>query len=561
MVMKKIHWICLLLLGYYGIYAQNKQQVPKLVIGIVIDQMRYDYLIKFQKNFTKGGFNKLMNEGIFLQNVHYNYVPTYTGPGHASIFTGTTPRYHGIIANDWYDKFSQKIIYCTEDDSTISIGTNNTNGRMSPKNLVASTITDELKLMHHQQSKVTALSIKDRSAILPAGHIPDGAYWWDGETGNFISSSFYTSKLPEWVIKFNQQNLSLQYLQKNWDLLLPKEKYISALPDSNPYEKSIISTQPPRFPYLFSDFVKNKKVSILKYTPYGNSILIDLAKECIVQENLGKNNYTDFLCISFSSTDYIGHLYGTESLEIEDTYYRLDRDINNFITFLDKHIGKNNYLLFLTADHAAALNTQYLKDNHFPVHYFNEAQLEKDIKNHLLQTYKDTSLVHVVMNGQIFLNTRRIQDLNINIQSLKQQLRQFCYQYSEIAEVYLSEELIPNDINGISLYHLIANGFSPSKSGDVVFALRPQCMENYAKKGTTHGSGYAYDTHVPLIFYGFKFKHVESTTFYRITQIAPTLAYLLNINIPNACFDSPIQEVLDNVSTFEYQNFDTNQVR
>lgn len=540
--------------------AQNKNNYPKLVIGIVVDQMRYDYLIKFQKNFTKGGFVKLMNEGIFLKNVHYNYIPTYTAPGHASIYTGTTPRYHNIIANEWYDKFQKKVIYCVKDELVASIGTTNENGKMSPKNLLASNICDELKLMYKNQSKVISISIKDRSAILPAGHLADAAYWWDEQTGNFISSTYYTQQLPQWFINFNQQNLSLQYLQKNWDLLLSKHKYISTLPDSNQYEKSILGNNSPRFPYDFSDDVKNQKVSKLKYTPYGNSILIDLAKECIIQEKLGKNKQTDFLCISFSSTDYIGHYYGTESLELEDTYYRLDRDLNNFISFLDKNIGKDNYLLFLTADHAAAINTQYLKDKGFNVNYFSEEKLKTDLKKYLFQQYKDSTLIAEITNEQIFLNKEKIPLLNIDIYQLKRNIQSFCYQYPEIAEVYTNDDLIRNNIKDYSLYGLVANGFSPSISGDVVYVLHPGNMD-YISKGTTHGSAYNYDTHVPLIFYGFKNKSLQSTEFYRITQIAPTLSYILNTNIPNSCFDTPIKEVLENININYYDNYHQENIR
>lgn len=376
----QIYWTITIitLLLFQLIYSQNKNTSPKLVIGIVIDQMRYDYLIRFQKNFTKGGFNKLMNEGIFLKNVHYNYIPTYTAPGHASIYTGTTPRYHQIIANEWYDKSQKKNIYCVSDEKAKPVGTNNNTGKMSPKNLIASTITDELKLLNKDKSKVISMSIKDRSAILPGGHTADAAYWLDEQSGNFITSDFYMNQLPQWLVNFNNQQLPLQYLQKNWEPILSKDKYISTLADSNQYEKSLLPNSPQKFPYDFSSYVKNKNLSILKYTPYGNSILIEIAKECIIQEKLGKNKSTDFLCISFSSTDYIGHLYGTEALELEDAYYRLDRDLNNFISFLDKNIGKDNYLLFLTADHAAALNTQYLKDNKFNVDYFSEDKLKND---------------------------------------------------------------------------------------------------------------------------------------------------------------------------------------
>lgn len=545
MFMKKI--VVLLLFFVNLIIAQNKQDKPKLVIGIVIDQMRYDYLIKFKNNFTKGGFLKLMNEGVFLKNVHYNYIPTYTAPGHASIYTGTTPRFHQIIANEWYDKKQKKNIYCVSTESVLSVGTDNANGKMSPANLLASTITDELKLLNKDKSKVIAISIKDRSSILPGGHLCDAAYWWDEATGNFISSSFYMQQLPQWAVNFNNQRLALQYLQKNWDLIISREKYVSLLPDSNQYEKSILSNRPPKFPYDFSEYVKNQKVSILKYTPYGNSILIDFAKECIVNEKLGKNKMTDFLCISFSCTDYIGHMYGTEALELEDAYYRLDRDLNNFISFLDKNVGKDNYLIFLTADHAAALNTQYLKDNKFNVNYFSEDKLKKDLKTYLFKKYNDSTLIAEIINEQIFLNHDKISTLKIDEDVLKKDIRKFCYQYEEVAEVYLSEDLVRSNVKDFSLYGLVANGFSPAKSGDVILILHPGNMD-YSAKGTTHGSAYNYDTHVPLIFYGFRNKHIESHQFYRITQIAPTLSFLLNINIPNACFDVPIDEVLNNVN-------------
>lgn len=551
--MKKMFY--LFLIPPLIMFSQQKNNTPKLIIGIVVDQMRYDYLIKFKNNFTKGGFLKLMNEGIFLKNTHYNYIPTYTAPGHASIYTGTTPRYHGIIANEWFDKFSGKDIYCVEDDKVQPVGTTNKNGQMSPKNLLSSTITDELKLLNKNKSKVIALSIKDRSAILPAGHMADAAYWWDDATGNFITSDFYQKKLPEWLDQFNQQNLPIQYLQKNWNLLLPKNKYVSTLPDSNQYEKSILKNTAPQFPYIFNDYVAQKNVSILKYTPYGNSILIDLAKECIIQENLGKNSNTDFLSISFSCTDYIGHMYGTEALELEDVYYRLDHDLNNFINFLDKHIGKDNYLLFLTADHAAAYNTQYLKNNKFPVDYFSEQKLKKDLNSLLFKQYKDSALIAEIINGQIFINHNKIQLLNIDIQKLKYQIKNICLDNPAIAEAYTNDDLMINNPKEFSLYYLIANGFLPNKSGDISFVLQPGNM-SYMDKGTTHGSGYNYDTHVPLIFYGFKNIHLESTQFYRITQIAPTLAYILNINLPNACYDLPIEEVLRNINVSYYPSND-----
>ena len=543
--MKKI--LLLLMMYVFNIKGQNEQP-PKLVVGIVIDQMRYDYLIKFQKNFSKGGFIKLMNEGAFFKNVHYNYIPTYTAPGHASIYTGSTPRYHGIIANDWFDKKTGKEMYCVKDTFVQSVGTKNKSGKMSPKNLLANTITDELKLMYKNQCKVISISIKDRSAILPGGHMADAAYWWDDKSGDFISSTFYMKQLPDWLIKFNQLKYPESYLSQPWQLLLSKDKYLSTLPDSNQYEESIIKNTPPKFSYNFKNQIDEKKYAVLTGTPYGNSILIDLAKECVLNEKLGKHENTDFLCVSFSSTDYIGHYYGTESLELEDAYYRLNIDIANLITFLDKNIGHDNYTLFITADHAAAYNTNYMKDNKFNVSYFSEQKLFRDVKIFCQNKFGDSTIIANVSNGQIFFNAMQISKKNISKSNLETDIKSFCLMYPTITEAYTSSELSVDYSDNFTPYGMACKGYSPNKSGDIVFILQPQCMD-YEEKGTTHGTAYNYDTHVPLILYGKGIKQMYSIKFYKITQLAPTLSYLLNINIPNTCFDKPIEELFSKENT------------
>ena len=335
--MKNFNTIILLLLVNLS-FAQNKQ--PKLVVGIVIDQMKMEYLYRFNSDFSENGFKRLMNEGYTFHNMHYNYMPTYTAPGHASIYTGTTPAMHGIVSNEWFHRTLKKEVYCTDDDSvsTLVAGTDK-EGKMSPKNLQTTTITDELKLATNFKGKVIGMSIKDRGAILPAGHFADWAFWYT-KTGNFISSSFYGKELPSWVTEFNNEKQYETYLTKGWNLLKPIETYNESLIDDNPYEGKLYK-KPPVFPYDLKGMYEGNDAGVLRVTPFGNDVLANLAKRAIEKEALGKDDITDFLAVSFSSTDYIGHTFGPRSIETQDTYLRLDLTIADFLNYLDKTVGRS----------------------------------------------------------------------------------------------------------------------------------------------------------------------------------------------------------------------------
>ena len=299
-------------------------QQPKLVVGIVVDQMRYDYLYSFSNKYGNGGFRRLLNDGFLCKNAQYNYVPTFTGPGHASIYTGTTPAIHGIAANEWYDKKTKKEIYCTQDKNVKPVGSTSDAGLMSPANLDATTVGDEIKIASNNKAKVVGISLKDRSSILPAGHAADGAYWFDGSTGNFITSTFYRNELPKWLNDFNDKKLAKHYLEKGWNALLPIDKYTESLPDENAFEKAPNKKDKPVFPYDFKKQLDENKFDIIRSTPWGNSLTKDIAIAAIEGEDLGGDTICDMLCISFSSTDYVGHSFGPKSIELEDTYIRLD---------------------------------------------------------------------------------------------------------------------------------------------------------------------------------------------------------------------------------------------
>lgn len=519
--------------------AELKQ--PKLVIGIVVDQMRQDYIYRYWSKFGNGGFKKIINEGYFYRNAQYNYVPTFTGPGHASIYTGTSPATHGIIANDWFVKEEGKITYCVEDPNSKTIGSDSKAGLMSPKNLLVTTIGDELKLNTNQQSKVFSISLKDRSSILPAGHSANGAFWFDGGNGKFISSSHYMNQLPTWLNEFNDLKLAKEYLSKGWNTLLPLSNYSESIADKNNYEYAPNKKDTAIFPYDYKLQLDKHNYEIIKATPFGNTITKDLAIACIKAEQLGKGKQTDMLCVSFSSTDYVGHAYGPRSVEIEDVYLRLDKDLEELLNYLNTNIGKDNFVLFLTADHGACDVPAHLMDLKIPGGYMDEDDLAKKIKTFCLNQYGD-SLVLSLSNQQIFLNEAKLAAMKLNKFSVEHTLANFMLTVKGVAEAYPSEVLKYENYTDGTFKYLIQKGYNHVRSGNVVFSYNPAWME-YQNKGTTHGASYSYDTHVPLLFFGTGIPKGSSVRKVNIVDIAPTVSTILHISFPNGTTGKPLEEL------------------
>jgi predicted AlkP superfamily pyrophosphatase or phosphodiesterase len=540
--MKKLILVSLVLIPFF---TSAQKQKPKLVIGIVVDQMRYDYLTRFWDKYGDNGFKKLVNEGFNCKNANYNYMPTYTGPGHASIYTGTTPENHGIISNTWYNKVANNSMYCTRDYLANTVGSISVNGKMSPKNMLGTTITDELKLATNNKGKVIGMSIKDRGAILPAGHKANAAYWYDGgNIGQWISSTFYMNELPKWVQKVNKTNSDDKYLNSKWETLLPIEKYTESLPDNNPYEGKFKTETAPVFPHdLPALRDSNHNYSLIKSTPYGNTILKELALAAIEGEDLGKDEFTDFLAVSFSSPDYIGHKYGPMSIEIEDTYLRLDKDLEEILNYLESNFKKEDVLVFLTADHGAVHVPQFLMDNHIPAGYFDNAKLIKNLKAHLKKEYDTDTLIMNISNYQVFLNHEYINKNNWNLAAIENAIAHFLLTQKGIAKAVTASSLKATEFNE----RILANtqrGFHQGRSGDILYVLESGWIPAGYPTGTTHGSPYNYDTHVPLIWYGAEIKKGQSDDFIIIPDIATTIAALLEIQPPSACTGKPIQELI-----------------
>ncbi len=541
--MKKTAIVLLILFccGGFTAQAQTDQAKPKLVVGIVIDQMRFDYLYRFQALYGNNGFKKLMNEGTNFTFAHFNYVPTYTGPGHSAIYTGTTPYFNGIISNDWYDKETKKMVYCTGDESVKTLGASDDNGEMSPRRLLSTTITDQLKLATNGRAKVISISLKDRAAIMIGGHMADAAYWYDPDSGNFISSTYYMSKLPDWVTEFNNNKPADQYINKEWKLSFPIDKYIQALPDAENYEQDVFSEGKTTFPHSFKNVSANKKYDKFRYTPFANDLQYDFIKSAIINEKLGKHNVTDFLAISFCASDYIGHAYGPNSVEVEDLYVKLDSLIANMINYLDKNIGKGQYILFLTADHAVAPSPDFEKEKRIPGGWLNPKIIKDSLFNFTERNFQDKNLIESFSNLQIFFNRHVIKNLNLNLSDLENVYANYLRDnFSEITQIFKRDDL-EKEVASRTNSNLMLNGFNPVRSGDLIFGLQPgYIFEKGGSDATSHGTLYSYDTHVPLLFYGWHIpKQTVNSPVYTI-DIAPTIAGLLKIQEPNASIGIPV---------------------
>ena len=530
--MKKINLLILALVASLSVtYGQKKStdsNRPALVVGIVVDQMRYEYLYKYADRYSNNGLKRLIREGMNCQDNHYNYAPTVTAAGHASVYTGTVPAVHGIVGNEWTDVATGKKVYCTDDSTVSTVGTTGKTGFMSPKNMWTSTITDQLKLAQNFKSKTIAIALKDRGAILPGGHSADGAYWYDSKEGRWITSSFYMQSLPKWVQAFNAEQRAQKYTKAGWNTLYPIQTYTLSGPDDSPYESKMAGETAPVFPHTLQG---GNPLELIRTSPYGNTLTKDFAIQAMTEEKLGKNGTTDFLAVSFSSTDYVGHSFGPQSVELEDTYLRLDQDIAEILTYLDKNYGKDQVLVFLTADHAVAEIPGYLNSHNMPGGVFDRVKAMADIKKVTQETFGQSDLIIGEDNSQLYFNKLALAKMNIDraklIQVVKQSLKK---------QVGFQELIDLQNIEGLTLNNLYAdlirNGYNPDRSGDVMILLKPQWFMG-SKTGTTHSTLYAYDTHVPLVFYGWKVKPSEVTERTSISDISTSLANWLHCMEPS----------------------------
>lgn len=526
------------LIGCSALQAQEPawMEPPRLVVGIVVDQMRVDHIYRYWGNFGEGGFKRLVHEGAFQRDAHYDYMPTFTAPGHASVYTGTTPARHGIVANYPWRRELQHSWYIANDTTVAPVGTADPNARRSPAQLLASTLADELELRTGGRSRTVGVALKDRAAIMPIGRTGDAAYWYIGGTeGKFVTSTWYRQELPGWLADFNARQLPHAYLDRTWDLALPRERYFGPLPDDNPYEEPIAPGARPVLPVNLAHLRQaGQDLGLLNFTPWGNTVTTDLAIAAIQGDSLGADPITDLLALSYSSTDELAHLVGQRAIELEDMYIRLDRELARLLSFLDEQVGAGEYTLFHTSDHGGADVPAYLRDLKGSAGYTSMAGLRAWLEEHGLGAH-----LQAVRQGQVFLQ----QDAPPGTASA---IAQALATHPAIACALTGHELQGmHELHGIAWR--MARGYMPARCGDVLFALQPGYFEEeYANqgRGTTHGSPWNYDSHVPVLLFGKGVRPGEVLRRTSITDIAPTISAIVGMALPNAACGSVVPEVV-----------------
>ena len=537
----------LLLICTITISAQKNKSTqldrPKLVIGLVVDQMRWDYLYRYYEKYGNDGFKRLLNQGYSLNNVHINYIPTYTAIGHTTIYTGSVPAIHGIAGNDWFDKTTGKNVYCTADDTVKGVGTTSSKvGNHSPRNLWSTTITDELLLATNFKAKVVGVSLKDRASILPAGHNPTGAYWFDDTTGDFVTSSYYRNELPKWVTDYNNQKIGENLVKNGWNTLLPIAQYTESSPDNSPWEGLQGKSKTPTFPYnnLAAEYQVSK--GDIRSTPFGNTLTLGLAKASIKGEQLGADAVTDFLAINLASPDYAGHKFGPNSIEVQDVYLRLDQDLAEFFKYLDQMVGKDQYTVFLSADHGGAHAKGFMDEHKMPTGFYGEDN--KEFNEMLKNQFKVDRLITKITNNQVYLDEKLMAEQKLDAEQVKQFLIDILNKDTSVLFAVdmkkAGSSSVPEPIRT-----RIVNGYNWQRSGDIQVIYHDSWLPTYSKLGTTHGSWNSYDSHIPLIFMGWGIKPGESNKEYSMTDIAPTLSALLKIQFPSGNIGNPIVEVIE----------------
>jgi predicted AlkP superfamily pyrophosphatase or phosphodiesterase len=541
-----------LLFSTEGRAQQDTPERPKLIVGIVVDQMRFDYLYRYRDSYGPGGFKRLLQEGFSCANTHYNYMPTYTGPGHAAIYTGTTPSVNGVIANDWWDRSPawRSNRYVTRDKAYHTTGGSiGKVGQHSPRVLLSSTITDELRLSNNFKSKVVGVCLKDRGSILPAGHIPDACFWFDDTTGNWITSTYYANaaNFPQWAKTFNDRRLARAYIDQDWEKI-PDHRYDQSYRNWKPYEHAKYLDFPGDLPYDLDTLRRRKGTfEVLRFTPFGNALTVEFAKTVLTNMELGADEHPDMLCVSFSSPDYCAHQFGIHAEETEDLYIKLDLEIADFLTFLDEKVGKNNVLVFLTADHGGSETPAHLKTLRIPSGVFPEAKLKERLEKTIAkQTNTKGNFISTISNQQIWLQKDSIANAKLQVHDIENIIKAAVIDSPGVYDILTREEVrqLPDDY---PFAPELRRGIHPHRSGDLFILLDPAWHaedEYFSTGGATHGSPYPYDTHVPLLWYGWRVRPGETFAPISITDIAPTLASMLRIMAPNGCTGQVIQDLM-----------------
>jgi hypothetical protein len=519
---------------------------PKLVIGIIVEQLRYDQLERIWDILPDNGLRRLVSEGTYFRNTNIDYISTQAAPGYATISAGTSPSRHGITSDTWFHPFNDQMIYCVQDPDASPVGGSFETGLFSPVNLLSSTFADELQMATCGAARVYGIGIREMGAILTAGHAADGAFWYDDRTGTWMSSTYYTQQLPPWLMDMNAMLLPAQYLNKRWEPLMDPSLYTGCQPDSSDLERGFNGQT--WFPYDLKALSTQGKIinvkrdySILRETPFADDFTTELALRLIDNEQLGQDDITDYLAITYSATDYIGHRFGPSSVETSDALIRLDRNISQLLEKIDRSLGKKNVLVYFVATHGVSEIPAVLERNRIPSGYFRLNQSLQLLRSYLNAVYGEGDWVKGFFDNQIFLNRSLVEDADIDLEDIQKKVARFMVQFSGIAAAVPSSAFEMRDFSD-GLLLKMNNNFSPQRSGDVIITLNPGWVEK-TDNVTGHNSPYEYDCHVPLIWYGWTASRASVTRSVSTRDIAVTLSVLCKIPLPNAADGDPLHEL------------------
>ena len=542
--MSKVFLLCLLALATGSVFAQKRLpgDKPKLIVQVVVGQMRADYLLRFKENLGNEGFKTLINEGAYCQNARYSYMLTQTAPGLATIATGASPSLHGIPSNSWYDRSSGVVREACYDSRATPLESNNDKLKRSPKNLLASTFGDELRLLN-RKSKVVGVAMEPEEAILLSGHNANAAYFFDEMSGKFVSVTSYMQYLPTWVSEFNNKKFADIYLSRGWETLYQALEYENYTPDSATLARTPNGAKTP-LSIVVGNAKKDAKRAYaqLRELPYGDNLVKDFAVSAIVGEGLGKDRATDMITIYFGALRNAGNSYGLQSVELEDVFYRTNENIKHLLTFLNDYVGKENYLLVLTSDHGANFSQKQLEAVGMPYGSFDHNKALILLRSYLSIIYGKGDWVKAFAQKQIFLNHTLIDDSNLRLAEVQERAAYFMLQFSGVTAAVTAHTLANTTFTN-GMMRAMQNSFFQKRSGDIIISLEPGWVETSSESAAN--SAYNYDTHVPLAFYGWRVKRKTISSPVDVTDIAPTLSTLVGIPLPNAASGRVITEVVE----------------
>lgn len=519
---------------------ENSDNKPKVVIGIVVENMRPDYIQRFWNKFQPNGFKKLYTNGAVCTNVNITqHVQNYAS-GTATLFTGVNPSIHGIIDKTWYNRLKQKELECTEDNYYFTVGADTKAGNASPIKLLSNTISDNLKIFTLGKAKVLSAALNRESAIFAAGHAADGAYWFDVESGRMISSSFYVSTFPDWVRIFNSENFAEMYSYRNWTTLLPEKTYEESLEDDYLLEKGYFDRWN-TFPHQISKYIKRTEdFRPFKTTPSANLMVKEFALRMLENEEIGTDDVIDFVTTIFSSMDYENGSFGPVSLEMEDTYLYLDQYIGELIGFAENKFGKENVLFFLTANTSASYPVDYLKEEfNLPVDNFNIESAIALLTSFLNITYGEEKWIEHYSDLQVYLNHELIEKNDLDLNEMRDVTSSFINQFEGV-QLSMPAYQLEQGSSANGLLSPLYKSYAKNRSGDFLYLLKEGWQPTYKFKKVN----YTDQSHIPLIFYGAQIEPQRINGKYNAIDLVPTLSELLEIPVPDKCQGKIIDELI-----------------